>query len=197
MVLKNYIVLDIETTGLSRFYHDIIEISAVKYQNHKEIDSFSTLINPSKHIPSFISDLTGIYDDMVKDKPLIDEIIYNFYKFLENYVVIGHNITFDYNFLDYNLKKHYNINLENPRLCTLKLSRRVVSKINSYKLSSLCEFFNIENKDAHRAMSDVKATQTLFYKLNEIIKKNNFLNPTDLFKIEKMRIGEYSFNNCN
>ncbi|MDD3264122.1 MAG: 3'-5' exonuclease [Candidatus Nanoarchaeia archaeon] len=197
MVLKDYIVLDIETTGLSRFYHNIIEICAIKYKNHKEVDRFETLVNPECHIPSFIHNLTGINDKMVKDAPLIQDVIYDLYKFLENYIIIGHNISFDYNFIEYNLQKHFNLTLKNKKLCTLKLSRRVIKNVDAYTLTNLCKELRITNDNAHRASSDVMATKELFLIINDIVKENNYLYLKDLFNIEKMRIGEFSYNSYN
>ena len=197
MVLKNYIVLDIETTGLSRFYHKIIEICAIKYRDHKEVERFEVLVDPECHIPNFIYHLTGISDKMVKDKPLINDVIYDLYKFLENYIIIGHNISFDYNFIEYNLQKCHNLTLKNKKICTLKLARRVINNVDAYSLTTLCKHFKINNDNAHRASSDVIATKELFLIINDIVKENNYLYLKDLFNIEKMKIGEFSYNSYN
>ncbi len=169
-VLKQYIVLDIETTGLSKYKHAITEIAAVKVKNNKIIKEFHTLINPEQKIPSFITRLTGINDEMVKDSPTIKEIMPNLLKFLGKDIVVAHNASFDYGFISYNAEIHAKKPLKNSRLCTRKLASRLLPDIGSKRLGNLCEHFNIVNNDAHRAMSDVLATLELFQKFhNQLI----------------------------
>jgi len=97
-----YIVLDIETTGLSRYIHKITEIAAVKVKDNKIIEEYQTLVNPETKIPRFITRLTGIDNEMVKDAPTINEVMPGLLKFLGNHTIVAHNATFDYGFIAYN-----------------------------------------------------------------------------------------------
>lgn len=188
MKKENYVVLDIETTGLSKHHHKITEIGAVKVRNKKIIQEFSTLVNPEVKIPSFITSLTGINNKMVKDSPTIEEIIPNFMKFLGKNPFIAHNATFDHGFLNYNVQQHLSIELENPRICTAKLSRRLVPGLSSYKLSCLCEHFKIKNDIAHRAISDVHATNSLFTNLLKIMEKQQINEKQQILNFQDSKI---------
>lgn len=108
-----YIVLDIETTGLSKYMHNITEIAAVKIKDDKIVDEFHTLINPKEPIPRFITRLTGITNEMVKNSPTIKEALPDFLEFLGSTTIIAHNATFDYGFIEYNAKKHLGKKISN------------------------------------------------------------------------------------
>lgn len=183
--MDSYIVLDLETTGLSKTKHRITEIAAVKIKNGKEIDKFHTLINPQCSIPNFISSLTGITNDMVKDAPTIDIIIPQLLNFLENETIIAHNASFDYGFLDHNIKKHTKNNFCCDKLCTRKLANRLLPNLKSKKLSYLCEYFNIQNENAHRAMSDVNVTNQIFSNFLNIMKEMKIEGKENIIKFEK------------
>ena len=105
----NFTIVDIETTGLSAYYHKVTEIAALKYRNGKIVKEFSTLVNPEVSISRFITRLTGIDDGMVKDKPKIKEVIPKFYSFLGDSIFVAHAATFDYNFL--NIRIDYSLNI--------------------------------------------------------------------------------------
>ena len=157
----SFVIVDIETTGLSREEHAITEIAAAKYENGQIIEEYQTLINPQTHIPSFITKLTGITDDMVKDAPLIEHALPEFLSFIGDATFVGHNATFDYGFLAHNARKHklaFDANL----LCTCRMANRLIPDIHSKRLGVLCDHFGINNNQAHRALSDVRATVQLF-----------------------------------
>ena len=177
-----YMVIDIETTGLSKYYHKITEIAAVLVNNGKIKKQFQTLVNPEVHIPSFITRLTGIDDDLVEDAPLIHEAMPDFLKFLGNRIFVAHNATFDYGFLNHSAENE----IENSRLCTRKLANRLVPDLHSKKLGILCEHFGIKNNQAHRAMGDALATAELLNYFFEILNKKGFSTPKDILKFEKM-----------
>ena len=166
-----YVVLDIETTGLSKFMHKITEIAAIRVENYKVVNKFETLINPQTHIPSFITSLTGISDSMVKDAPIIEEVMPKFVKFVKDAPFVAHCATFDHGFLKHNAQTHLSKELVNDKICTMKLSRRLLPELPRYKLSFMCEHFNIKNSAAHRAMGDADATHQLFNELQDIMKK--------------------------
>lgn len=166
-----YVVLDIETTGLSRHAHRITEIAALRIENFQVVKKFETLVNPQTPIPSFITSLTGISDSMVKDAPTIDEVMPKFMKFTLDAPFVAHCATFDHGFLKHNAQICLDQELTNPKICTMKLSRRLIPELRSYKLSRLCEYFDITNEAAHRAMGDVKATHQIFNELLDIMRK--------------------------
>ncbi len=177
-----YLVIDIETTGLSKHRHKITEIAAVKLNKGKIKGKFQTLVNPEVHIPSFITRLTGIDDYIVKDAPLIHEVMPDFLKFLGNRIFVAHNASFDYGFLNHNAE----IDIENPRLCTRKLANRLVPDLYSKKLGVLCEYFRIKNNQSHRAMGDALATSKLLNSFFKILDKKGFRKPEEILNFEKL-----------
>ena len=185
-MLKEYIVLDIETTGLSKYRHKITEIAAVKIRNNEVVEEFQTLVNPEVKIPKFITKLTGINNEMVKDAPKVNEVMPNFLDFVGHNVIVAQNASFDYGFLSYNAKEHLNVEMENERLCTIKLARRLVPNIKGRSLANLCEYFSITNETAHRAMSDVIATYQVFQKLHEQLLKAGVEKQKDILRFESL-----------
>ncbi len=186
-----YSVIDIETTGLSKYYHKITEIAAVKIRDGKEFNKFQTLINPQTRIPSFITKLTGIDNELVKDAPKIHEVLPKFVDFLGGDLFVAHNATFDYGFLEHNLKFHHNYDLTNNRICTRKLANRLLPILQRKRLQDLCEHFEIENQDAHRAMGDVNATLKVFTHMLEMLKEKEISDIDNIIKFEKSVIRRY------
>lgn len=182
--MNDYIVLDIETTGLSRDHHKITELAAVKVKDGEIVDKFQTLVNPEQFIPPFITHLTGINNEMVKDAPKIHEALPKFLDFLEDYVIIGHNVSFDYSFIEHNAKK-INKQFKNKKLCTRKLANRIVPYLPSKKLSSLCQHFNIVNEQEHRALTDVLATNILFQQFVNILNEKEIENVEDFERLPR------------
>ncbi len=184
-MLPEYIVLDIESTGLSRDKHKITELAAVKVKDGEIVDEFQTLVNPEQHIPSFITSLTGISNEMVKDAPKINEALPKFLDFLGDNVIIGHNVTFDYKFIEHNAQL-LDLPFKNPKLCTRKLANRIYRHLPSKSLGYLCEYLDIKNLQAHRALTDVLATTELFQKFLNVLQENEITNPDALFHFEKL-----------
>ena len=176
-----FIVLDIETTGLSPYMHKITEIAAIKIQNGQVLDSFQTLINPQTPIPGFITRLTGITNDMVKDAPLIKDVLVELKHFIQDNHIVAHNATFDFNFLTHNFSKYLGEPLVNKTICTRKLASRILPHLPSKKLSSLCEYYDVINESAHRAMGDTQATTTIFNKFCEELKSLGCKTSQDLY----------------
>ncbi len=185
-MLNEYVVLDLETTGLSKYKHKITEIAAIKFRKDEVVDTFHSLVNPETKIPSFITKLTGINYEMVKDAPTINQIIPNLKEFLSNHTIIAHNSTFDYGFLNQNHFNHYNEPLSNQHLCTRKLANRLLPDLYSKKLSVLCEHFEITNKQEHRAMADVEVTAKIFSKFLEMMKKKDIKTKEEIVHFEKL-----------
>lgn len=160
-IFSSYIVLDFETTGLSPLDSKILEIGAIKVENGKIIDKFETLINPEIPIPPYISSKINIFNNMVKNKPTLENIFNEFISFLGNYPLVIHNAKFDMSFLIENAKK-FNITIKNQVFDTVLGSKKLFPELKKYNLAFLCKYFNIQNENAHRAISDALATHNLY-----------------------------------
>lgn len=164
----SYVVFDIETTGLSNKNDRITEIGALKLDGSgRVIDSFSQLVNPEKPIPEFITNLTGISDEMVRDKPIIEEVIKDFYEFFKGSILVAHNATFDVGFIRENLSK-LSMEMDNPVIDTLELARVSFPNLRNHKLNTLAKYLNVSLENHHRAVDDAKATADIFVKILEI-----------------------------
>ena len=194
METSNFIILDIETTGLSRHIHKITEFAGINVKWNKSAgefrisDKFSTLINPLIEIPPFITKLTGITNEMVEDAPIFSDIAQDIRNFIGGNTIVAHNTTFDFNFLNHNFKKREYTPLFNNTLCTCKLSRRIIPDLNSHSLKNMCKYFSINNNQAHRAMSDALATKELFCKLYKIMKVKEIGTLEEALKFQKSKI---------
>ncbi len=182
-----YVVVDIETTGLSKNYHKITEIAALNVKNGTIKKEFHTLVNPQVKIPSFITKLTGINNEMVKDAPTIGEVIPKFVKFSNNKIFVAHNAMFDYGFLS-NAAMQQQLELKTETLCTRKLANRLLPDLASKRLGSLCEHFNIVNESEHRAMGDAKATVHVLNNFNSMLEQRGIKTPQDLLRFERSSV---------
>ncbi len=154
--LKDFTVVDIETTGTEVNYDKITEIGAVKIIGGVIKEEFHTLINPEVPIPERITELTGIDDELVKDSPTIDKVYPDFFKFMQDSVFVAHNVEFDFKFLK-KAGKDLGYVLNNDTLDTLYVSRKVLKGLKNHKLNTVCEHFGITFRH-HRALSDAYAT---------------------------------------
>jgi DNA polymerase III epsilon subunit family exonuclease len=179
-----FTVIDIETTGLSKNYHQITEIAAAKVRDGQIIDTYQTLINPLTKIPSFITKLTGINNEMVKFSPTINKVLPSFKQFLSKDIFVAHNATFDFGFLDHNMQLHHREELPNKKLCTRKLANRLLPNLPRKRLGDLCEHFSIKNLQAHRAMGDVLATVGVFNNMLDILHDKGICDVDEVLKFE-------------
>jgi len=159
--MKDYIVLDIETTGIHPDFAKITEIGAAKVIDDQITAVFNMLVNPEVDIPENIINLTGITNEMVVDAPTISQVMPLFLEFCEELPILGHNIPFDFSFLKTNAM-HLNLHFEKKALDTLILSRQYIDGQSSYSLSHLLKFCLIKRINAHRALDDALATHELF-----------------------------------
>ena len=162
----SYVVVDLETTGLQPAKDRILEIGAVKVENGEVKDTFCTFINPRMAIPPFIQALTGITQDMVENAPTAEQAFYEFLDFCGDRDLMGHNLMFDYSFLKHqaaNLK----LSFEKRGIDTLKIARSVLPELESRSLTSLCEYFQINREQAHRAFHDALATHEVYEQLKK------------------------------
>lgn len=171
----NFVVVDIETTGLSPEKNNIIEIGCVKYESGLVSDTFQMLVKPPKlenketYISKSIESITGICDDMVKDKPSIYEVYPQFRKFIGNSILVGHNVNFDINFLYEASMKVLGVPLTNDFVDTLRLSRMFQTDLDHHSLSDVCRSFSVVNTQAHRALSDCYATGKCYIMLRRFL----------------------------
>ncbi len=164
--LKDYTVVDLETTGMSATYNKILEISAIKVRGGKEVDKFSTLINPHERIPSFISYLTGITTDMAEDEGIeLYDALEEFDDFLQDDIIVGHNVNFDVNFLYDNYLNELNKPLTNDFVDTLKISRKLLPGLEHHKLDDLTDYYGVRSRDKHRALNDCDLTNRVYKKM--------------------------------
>jgi DNA polymerase-3 subunit alpha (Gram-positive type) len=184
--MEPYIVLDIETTGLSKYYHQITEIAAVKVDSGRVVDEFETLINPGVNIPRYITRLTGIDNTMVKHSPPIQKVLPLFLEFLGTNPIVAHNTGFDMGFLEHQAIRVLDKNLKNDRLCTRRISYRIVPEVTRRRLGDLCRFFEVENQQAHRAMGDVVATHHIFLRLLERLNNIDVHTSSDIISFQKL-----------
>lgn len=159
-VSVTFAVVDIETTGNSAQFGGITEIAIVRTDGEKILDKFSSLINPEIAIPGFITNLTGITNEMVADAPTFAEISQTIYERLEGCVFVAHNVNFDLGFITKQLFEN-GITYAPLKLCTVRYARKVFPGLSSYSLGNLCRHFQITNLNAHRALDDTLATVSL------------------------------------
>ncbi|MBS4536011.1 PolC-type DNA polymerase III [Clostridium sp. D2Q-14] len=174
-----YIVFDIETTGFSPNNDRITEIGAVKIKHNEIVDTFSQLVNPEKKIPQKVIELTGITDEMVKDKPTIDNILPEFKEFIGEGVLVAHNASFDMGFISKNFKD-IGITLSNPVLDTLQFARELYPNLKSHKLNRIAKYLNISLENHHRAVDDSKATAEILLKMISELKEKDVMKLEDI-----------------
>jgi len=185
----NYVVLDLETTGLSSRFDKIIEFGAVKMKNGQEIGRIDILINPEMELSSFTTNLTHITNEMLKNQPTIKEAFPQILDFIKDSILVAHNAEFDIPFLN---QKSIDLGygkLMNPSIDTLWLARYLYQDLKKFNLGSLCKYLDVyySRDDAHRADYDAGVTAKCFnHMLNKLTDKNEHLKHNQInFPIEK------------
>ena len=156
-----YAIVDIETTGGYAENHRVTEIAIYHHDGVRITDQFHTLINPGRRIPYFITGLTGITSQMVQDAPAFEDVAREIHHWLKDRVFVAHNAHFDYSFL----KKEFDeagIAWSTKKLCTVRLSRKIIPGLDSYGLGRLAESLGVKIQDRHRAGGDAHATAQIF-----------------------------------
>jgi DNA polymerase-3 subunit epsilon len=153
-------VVDIETTGGNNSYNRITEIGMVKLIAGEEVARYQTLINPQRRIPSNITRLTGISDEMVADAPVFEQVADDIATFTEDAVFVAHNVNFDYGFIKQEFARLEQV-YRRPKMCTVREMRRTYPGLPSYSLANLTRHFEITMERHHRALSDAKAAAEL------------------------------------
>ncbi|HHW32084.1 MAG TPA: PolC-type DNA polymerase III [Clostridiaceae bacterium] len=174
-----FVVFDIETTGLNAVNDKIIEIAAVMIKEGEIIDTFQSLINPDINISEFITRLTGISNDMVKDSPGIAEVLKNFLDFVGDLPVVAHNAPFDTGFI-INKAKEIGRPFTNPIIDTLQLCRCLFPELERHKLDIVAKHLGISLDNHHRALDDATATAHIFIKCLNILKDRGLTTIKDI-----------------
>ncbi|MEK5039917.1 3'-5' exonuclease [Sporosarcina sp. FSL K6-3457] len=159
--VQDYVVLDFETTGLRAGADQIIQIGAVKYVKHELTDILNTIVNPQRHIPVAVTQLTGISNDMAKSAPTIEQKIEELLDFIGDLPIIAHNASFDMGFL-YAIENRADVSIpEYTVIDTVKLARKIITETPNHKLTTLTNFLQLEH-DAHDALGDCLATAAIY-----------------------------------
>ena len=156
-----YAIVDIETTGGHAAQGGITEVAIILHTGHEEEGRYQTLVNPGMPIPPYVQSLTGITNETVARAPVFEDVADKIYNLLSGRVFVAHNVNFDYSFLRHNLQKS-GYELDEQKLCTVRLSRKIFPGYESYSLGNICRSLGITIEERHRAMGDAHATSKLF-----------------------------------
>jgi len=174
-----YTVVDIETTGNGYKGSKITEISIFVFDGKTIVDEFTSLVNPEQNIPAFITNLTGITNAMVRHAPKFFEIAKKVAEITQDTIFVAHNVNFDYNIIQEEFK-NLGFDFKRKKLCTVRLTRKIMPGLSSYSLGNICTHENIPIIGRHRAKGDAEATTELFRRLierDDNFTINSFLNP--------------------
>lgn len=161
--VSEYVVFDLETTGTSYRYDEVIEISAIKVRDGQVLEEFSTLVNPQKPIPYGASAVNHITDDMVVDAPCFSQALMEFFEFVGDMILVGHNIqSFDMNFIYRDAEKFYGKIPDNDYIDTLRMARNVLPELSHHRLVDLSDYYGISTEGAHRALNDCRLNMQVF-----------------------------------
>lgn len=188
-----FFVIDVETTGMNPVTNRIIEIGIIKLTCGEIQSEYRRLLNPGQFIPLSITRLTGISNEMVAGEPTFDEIAHEVLSFIHdggnNVILAGHNVRFDYRFLNQSLLRSGYNQLKLPTLCTARLARRIHADLQSRSLSSLKKHYKIFSGKNHRALEDAKATATLLlYFLDYLAFEMEIQNISELLSFQYRKI---------
>ncbi len=186
-MLKSYIAFDVETTGLNPLEDEILEIGALKVREGRVAERFMEFIRPTLSVPPAITALTGITDEMIAGARSRRQVVADFLDFCGDDILIGHNVSFDYSFMKCSAAAD-GLPFEKMGIDTLKIAQKVHRDLESKSLGSLCDYYHIENRSAHRAYHDALATAKLYQTLAHYFETDDpkLFKPVQLtYKIRK------------
>lgn len=157
-----YVVVDLETTGFDPYYEEIIEMSAIKFENGNKISVFDELVKPHTEIRPYITDLTGITNEMLSGCRDISQVLPEFISFVGSSVVVGHNVNFDINFIYDNLKEITGEIFSNDFIDTMRLSQKLLPDLKNRKLVTLATHYGIAPAVSHRSLADCETTASCY-----------------------------------
>lgn len=170
--VPDYVVFDLETTGTNPNLDVMIEISAVKVVKRQVTDTFSRLVNPKRPIPYYATAVNGITDEMVAGEPDIKEILPEFFAFIGDEILVGHNIhTFDMKFIWNAAEALFGRTVTNDYIDTLPMARQCLPQLSHHKLVDIASYYKISTAGAHRALNDCMMNQQCFEKMGEELEK--------------------------
>ncbi len=192
---SSFIVVDVETTGSDPEKNRITDIACILVQGGEIVDVYASLVNPHQFIPHFIANMTGISNEMAFNAPEASEIFKEVTKIFNvpNPVFVAHNVNFDWSFVQRSFVREGLTPLEMPKLCTLKLARRLLPKDDKKNVGALAEFYGIHIKNRHRALGDAEATALILIELLEKLQEeHNITSIDDLLHFQNKPIKAYS-----
>lgn len=168
--VEDYVVVDIETTGLHPQRNEIIEIGAIRVRNHEVCERFSMMIRPETPVSPFITKLTGITNTMLeREGKEAAYVLSEFLAFVGDDKILGHNVSFDIGFLYEHCYRQLGVFLENDFMDTMRLSRKYLKgKVPNHKLGTLTAYFGYRYVGAHRALADCEFTRLVYNALHEV-----------------------------
>ena len=176
-IVSDYCVLDTETTGLSAYYNEVIEIGILKVRDGEITDRYEQLIKPENEIDGFITSLTGITNEMVADKPSIQDVKSDVLAFLGSDIIVGHHISFDVRFLSAGFQE----DISNEYLDTVQFARKLYPELPHHRLSDLSEYLHLTNNE-HRAIADCVTAKGL-YEAMKVAMSQRGLGIKDLWQV--------------
>jgi DNA polymerase III epsilon subunit family exonuclease len=179
-----FIFFDLETTGGNPSNSEVIEIAAIKERDGKVIGRFQTLINPRRHIPRPVREITGIDQSMVRDAPVIEDVIDELMEFVGDSILVSHGVLNDFSFIAHYARKLRAKELPNFYVCTHLLVSNFMPNIPVKSLSGVASYFGLNVGNAHRAMADAEMTRDVFWEIQKVCEKNGFKSFEDLLKIQ-------------
>lgn len=179
-----FVFFDLETTGGNPSNSEVIEIAAIKERDGKEVGRFQTLVNPRRHIPRPVREITGIDQSMVKDAPVIEDVIDDLLAFLADSVLVSHGVLNDFSFIAHYARSLRAKELPNFYVCTHLLVSNYMPNIPVKSLSGVANYFGLPVGNAHRAMADAEMTRDVFWEITKVCEKNGFRSVEDLLKIQ-------------
>lgn len=178
------IVLDIETTGLDYTREKMVEFAAVRLENGKIKDEFQTLINPQQHIRRSSFEIHHISEEMVQDAPTEEEVMPKIIEFIGNYPIVGHNVIFDYSFINEASQRVFGHGISNEKIDSQQMFKEIAPDLESHGLSALTERFKVEMTNHHRAMADTMGLALAYPKLKKLYKQKYDWQTKQLDNIE-------------
>ena len=196
--VSDYVVFDLETTGMSPDKDEIVEISAIKVKDGEIVDEFSSLVNPGMPIPAGASAVNGITDDMVADAPGFEEVFELFLEFIGEEVLVGHNIAgFDMHFLYRYAMQYWNKTLDNNYVDTVVIAKKCFPQMAHRRLTDLAAHYKLNTEGAHRALFDCEMNQKVFEYMAKDLENPVIVKPRSCplcgnkMKIRNGKFGEF------
>jgi DNA polymerase-3 subunit epsilon len=182
-----FVIIDLETTGGSALFDRVLEVAAIRVQNGVVQDRFECLVEPGMPIPPFVTRITGINHSLVRDKPTFDKVLPHLHGIMDGAVLVAHNVSFDGNFLASAFGRA-GMPWEGERLCTLRLARRLIPGLHSYRLDSLCAFLGYTFVQRHRAGPDAEATLHVLRNLLDAAISRGVETLSELLRIQQQPV---------